>query len=250
MYKYKEKSKKSMKRYNAIDALRGFSIINMMIYHTIWDLVYIFGFNWAWYRSHAAYIWQQFICYTFIILSGLCIPLSKRKLKRGITVFIFGIVISIVTIIAMPQDKVIFGILTLIGSCMMLIIPIEKILKRINPYYGITINIFLFIVTRNINRGYLIFYKLPQFLYKNMLTAYIGFPPASFSSTDYFALFPWIFLFISGYFLYYILDENNLLCKLEKSRFAPLEWMGQHSLMIYVFHQPVIYFLLYLLFRV
>ena len=36
---------------------------------------------------------------------------------------------------------------------------------------------------------------LPQALYASYTTAYLGFMPKSFFSTDYFPLLPWLFLF-------------------------------------------------------
>lgn len=238
-----EKSRALTNRYGAIDAFRGFSVLNMIAYHAIWDLVYIFGFNWRWYSSEAAYVWQQCICQTFIILSGFCATLGKHRLKRGATVLLCGCMISVITSVAVPQDRVIFGILTLIGSCMLLIIPLEKLLKKVNPYLGMVISIALFVIIRNINEGYICFYKLPQILYSNKITAYFGFPPSGFNSADYFSLFPWVFLFISGYFLYCVLENKNLLCKLKQSRIGMLEWVGRHSLIIYLLHQPIIYLL-------
>lgn len=243
-----EKNKILTNRYNAIDALRGFSILNMIIYHAIWDLVYIFGFHWQWYSSLPAHIWQQCICQTFIILSGFCVPLGRRRFKRGISVLLSGCLISVVTAIFMPQERVVFGILTFIGSCMLLTIPLERLLKRINPYCGTAVNIALFVMTKNINQGYLCFYKLPQALYSNKFTAYMGFPPSDFQSTDYFSIFPYVFLYITGYFLYRVLESRNLLDKLQRSKIGALEWIGRRSLIIYLIHQPMIYLLFLMIF--
>ena len=109
------------RRYFALDGIRGLALLNMIAYHAVWDLVYLFGFNLQWYHSEGAYIWQQCICYTFIFLSGFCEPLGKKKLKRGVTVFSLGFLIVLATLIAIPQNRVRFGVLTLIGSCMLLI---------------------------------------------------------------------------------------------------------------------------------
>ena len=38
------------KRYKLLDGIRGFALIHMIIYHAIWDLVYIAGFDWQWYQ--------------------------------------------------------------------------------------------------------------------------------------------------------------------------------------------------------
>lgn len=227
--------------------------MNMIAYHIIWDLIYIF--NLLPYQSAAVYIWQQGICRTFILLSGFCCSLSRHKVKRGLTVLFSGFLISAVTRVVLPQDKVIFGVLTLIGSCMLLIIPLSNILKRFNPFAGIIFCIILFLITKNINYGYIGFgnfniYMLPEYLYRNTATAYLGFPPYGFFSADYFPLFPWIFIFICGYFLYNILNQKKMLHYLEKKISSPVEWFGKNSLIIYLLHQPAIYLILTAMFKI
>ncbi|MDE7404312.1 MAG: DUF1624 domain-containing protein, partial [Lachnospiraceae bacterium] len=65
-------------RYGVLDGIRGFVVISMILYHACWDLVYIFGKDWSWYRGRGAYIWQQSICWSFILLSGFCWSLGKK----------------------------------------------------------------------------------------------------------------------------------------------------------------------------
>ena len=236
-------------RYSVLDGIRGIALLNMIVYHTVWDMVHLFGFNWKWYQSDASYLWQQMVCWTFIFISGFCQSLGRQRLKRGITVLLCGCLISLVTIIAMPQEPALFGVLTLIGSCMLLMIPLDNIFKRCSPPIGFMVSMALFITTRNINQGFLgfgswNFLKLPNSWYRNPFTAYLGFPTKNFHSTDYFSLFPWIFLFIAGYFLCRLMQKRKLLDWLRPSRIKSAEWLGRHSLEIYVIHQPVIYLIL------
>lgn len=67
-----------------------------------------------------------------------------------------------------------------------------------------------------------------------------GFPPEDFFSGDYFSLVPWMFLYLSGYFLYDIVIEKKSFQKLMEVRIKPLEWIGRRSLLIYLLHQPVV----------
>ena len=46
-------------RFGMLDGLRGFALANMIIYHTLYDIVYIFGHPMAWYQGTAGYLWQQ-----------------------------------------------------------------------------------------------------------------------------------------------------------------------------------------------
>ncbi len=236
-------------RYHLLDGIRGIVLISMIAYHFSWNMVFMYGAKWSWYRSTGAYIWQQSICWTFIILSGFCWSMGKQPLKRGLMVFGGGLLVTAVTIAVMPQNRVVFGVLTCIGSCMLLLIPFDKILRKIPAEAGAVISFALFILTRNVNRGFLGFeawkwLALPRLLYRNLLTAYIGMPPVNFFSTDYFSLFPWFFLFVTGYFLYKICKKYDLLrWKFLQVRIPVVDYLGKRSLLVYLLHQPIIYLL-------
>ena len=117
-------------RYHALDTLRGFTLLNMIIYHLLWDLVYIYDLPCSWFNGTAAYIWQQSICWTFILLSGFCWQLGSKPLKRGLTVFAAGILVTVVTVTFLPDEQIYFGILTLLGSCMVLLAVLHHIAAK------------------------------------------------------------------------------------------------------------------------
>lgn len=246
-----KRSKKQ--RYGLLDSFRGLVLISMIVYHGSWDLVYLFHKNWTWYRGSGAYVWQQSICWSFILLSGFCWSLGHRPFKRGLLVFGAGAVVSAVTLIFMPQERVIFGVLTLIGSSMLLMIPLNKWLKRIPSGVGFIVSLLLFILTRNINSGFLGFeawniVELPERLYGNYFTAFLGFPMPGFFSTDYFSIFPWLFLFLSGYFIYRMMESNRgFMNSYFIWKWEPLAFLGRHSLFIYMLHQPLIFGMLTLM---
>lgn len=239
-------------RYKILDIIRGLTLIEMIIYHGIWDLVYVFGCDFLWFGQTGAYIWQQSICWTFIFLAGFCWNMGKNKIKHGSIVFIGGMIITGVTILFMPEEKIVFGVLTLLGSCMLLMVPLDKIFKKIKGEQGVIISFLLFVVFRNVNKGelgfeQLNFFKLPKEWYKNYITAYFGFPGDGFSSTDYFSIFPWMFLFLTGYFLYQWMQQKTKLQLLHKIKLKLpfVEWMGKNSLLIYMVHQPLVYGILF-----
>lgn len=240
-------------RYYSLDRFRGITVISMILYHMVWDLVYLFGINWTWYETPIAYVWQQSICWTFILLSGFSWSFGRHKIKRGLTVFLAGWFITGAMALFMPEQTVVFGVLTLLGSCMIFMVPLEKVLSKVPAALGIAGSLFLFFLFRNVNEGWLGFeslqiMKLPEFLYANMFTTYLGFPMQGFYSTDYFAILPWIFLFIAGYFLYRYVKENGKLECFSESRSKVTEWIGRHSMPIYLLHQPVLYAVLSLIF--
>lgn len=234
-------------RLHLLDALRGFLMINMIAYHGMWNLVNLFGVKAGWYAGTPKYLWQQFICWSFITLSGFCWSFSRNHLKRGLLVFGGGAIVSLVTCVLMPENRILFGVLTCIGSCMILMIPLEKWAKKVPASAGLGVSVLLFLLLRNCPNGSLgfeglVIRDLPAALYRNNLTAYLGFPQPGFFSTDYFSLIPWFFLFAAGYFLHKYLEEKGLNEKLFARGEVPLlNWIGRHSLIVYLLHQPILY---------
>ncbi len=240
-------------RLHLLDTLRGITIISMVIYHALWNLAYLQGVSLPWFTGQPRRIWQQSICITFIFLSGFCRALGSKHLKRGLMVFGGGMLVTLVTLIVMPDFPIIFGVLTFLGSAMLALIPFEKALKRIPSEIGATISLLLFLLFKNCNLGFWGFgsinlIKLPDFLYANYLTAFLGFPSLNFYSTDYFSFFPWIFLFLCGYFFCLLFKKQNLLGVLVTKPVFFLNFIGRHSLIIYLAHQPILYLIFYFIF--
>ena len=260
-------------RFHILDEIRGITLCSMIAYHAVWDLVYMFDRDWTWYRSDFAYIWQQSICWTFILLSGFCFSLGKKKLRRGLIVFGAGVVISFVTELFMPQNRIRFGVLTLLGSNMLIMAFVERAKEWIGSrndkestnkreqsggrlgIWKIVITFVLFAITKRINYGVLGFADvkladLPNTLYTfGDVGNFLGFTEMTFYSTDYFSLIPWFFLFLTGYFLHKWFEQKEWIDILANMLSLGRWWrpLGKHSLLIYMLHQPVIYGILYVL---
>ena len=243
-------------RYHLLDSIRGIVLVSMIMYHLSWNLVYMYGVHWPWYHSKWAYIWQQSICWTFILMSGFCWSMGKNPLKRGLMVFGGGALVTLVTLVVMPQNRVVFGVLTMIGSAMLLMIPLDKVFRNVAAEFGLIASALLFLVTRNVNAGRLGFEGVqlglvPREWYMNLLTAYIGMPPADFYSTDYFSLIPWFFLFAAGYFAYGICKKRNIFrLRFWQKEIPVFSFLGKHSLLIYLLHQPVLYGVLEICYKI
>jgi uncharacterized membrane protein len=249
-------------RYRLLDTLRGFSLASMILYHTCWDLVNMYGFNWPWFIKSQGYLWQQSICWLFIFVSGFCIGLKRDErtlssaCKRGLAVMVSGILVTVVTLIFAPEAKIIFGVLFFLGFSIMLTVWLRPLLMKIPERAGLLSSTVLLFIFRNINDRSLgfeniILCRLPDCLYEHgMLGTFLGLQDKNFSSADYFSFIPWYFLFIKGYFICL-----NLLRRREKKGLTGLpdvfnkgipvlETLGRHSLLVYLLHQPLILLLL------
>ena len=107
-------------RYALLDELRGLDLVSMMLFHVCWDLVFLFDVNMRWYAGTPGRLWQQTICWVFILLSGFCAPFGRHMLRRGTVVFGAGAVVTLATLVFMPEGRVIFGVLTFLGTAMLL----------------------------------------------------------------------------------------------------------------------------------
>lgn len=231
--------------YGLLDTVRGVCILSMVAYHGMYDLVDIFGLPSAWYTGLPGYIWQQSICWTFILLSGMCWQLSRHHVKRGLLLVGCGAAISLITWLAMPSQRILYGVLNLLGLSALLLIPLDKLFRKVPAWAGLGGALLLFALTKNVSRGSLgfeglVLCQLPSWLYVTDLLAVAGFPSPTFWSTDYFPLLPWFFLFCAGYFLWGLLSQSEWAKERLASGVRPLSFLGRHSLVIYLAHQPVL----------
>lgn len=236
-------------RNEAIDALRGFALINMIAYHLLYDLCYIWGVSIPWFGGNIAHIWQQAICHTFIILSGFTWHYGHHHARRSLLILAAGFAVSAVSYIAMPSQGIFFGILSFFGVAGLLMIMLAKPCAHIPPWIGAMSSLVLFVFTRDISQRVLGFgawkiFELPQALYAGLWSAPLGFPPQGFASSDYFAILPWMFLYLAAWFLQRALKGRKL--PVFKTRIPVLSTLGRHSLLAYVAHQPVIMAVLWL----
>lgn len=232
-------------RYHLLDALRGFTLLNMIAYHGIYDLVVLYGMPYVWFWTGPGYIWQQCICWTFILLSGFCWRMGSAPLRRGLVISACGLVITAVTAVMMPSGRILFGILTFTGAAMTALVPISKWLERIPAWAGLLISAGLFFLTRNINDGMwgfetIVLGAVPKGLYQGLVMTFLGFPKPDFYSGDYFSFFPWFFLYLCGYFLYGIWMRYETAKKVLRFRVPVLVWLGRNALPVYMVHQPVL----------
>lgn len=142
-------------RSGTLDSLRGLTLFSMIAYHLCWDLVYLRGLPWAWYNGFWAYIWQQSICCTFILLSGYCCQASRHPIRRGAISFFGGAAVSLATALVTPEEPIRFGVLTFLGTAALLTVPLRPLLARIPPRLGLVLSFSLFLLARDVNHGYL-----------------------------------------------------------------------------------------------
>lgn len=257
-------------RIGFIDAYRGLTLISMMLFHLMWDLAsFGIGNAAAILESRGAFIWQQSICISFILISGFCVQFGRNRIKRSLMVLAGGVVITIVTCLLLYEDRDIFGVLWLLGTAGLLIIPIERIHKwtmdihckkshAVRIIYGMSgmiIALALFIVFREVNHGYLgygehVLLELPQGLYRGYFMTFLGFKDPNFFSTDYFSILPWFFLYLAGFYLGTLVNLKKAPRLLKDFRLPLVNILGRYSFWVYMVHQVVLYGIVYLIYMI
>ena len=245
--------KQKPEREHLIDALRGAAVGSMVLFHFCYDVFVILGRDPDWYGRRATVLWQQSICWCFILISGYVWRWGREKaLCRGLLLNGFGLLISLVTYLALPEEAVWFGILSFLGCACLLLIPLDRLLERVSPVSGLAVSGLLFLLLRPLADGWIGFGSLrlsvPAALYAVKLLTPLGLPYPGFRSGDYFPLLPWFCLYLGGYFLYPLLRRSPRWRRLAGMKPEPLCWIGRKSLWIYLLHQPLCLALARLLF--
>ncbi|MGI6077180.1 MAG: heparan-alpha-glucosaminide N-acetyltransferase [Fastidiosipilaceae bacterium] len=236
-------------RYHLIDAFRGLAMIAMIFYHFVYDVQVIYYGNGGWPLLSTSRIWQQYICWTFIFVSGYVWAWSWRKIfQRGLILNLLGLGITAVTVLVMPEEAIYFGVLNLIGCSIWLMGLVERGTRNWRPWLGAFLAFILFLLCYEVPWGSFglgIFHPtlaidLPKTLYSSIIFVPLGLPPASFSSSDYFPLLPWFWLFVTGHFVRQGLSRIKNLENILRTQIPVLSSWGRYTLPIYLLHQPLL----------
>ena len=221
-----------------LDALRGVCILCVIVVHFLFDLSFFGGLDLtlpAWY----VFI-QEYGGAIFVVLSGVCVTLGSKSVRRGLIVFACGMLMTAVTYgmyrLGMSGADVVvkFGVLHLLGVCMLVYPAFKKLPPAALALLGLAIAITGYAI-----RGVVV----PQrWLFPLGLT-YEG-----FTSSDYFPLFPQLGYFLIGAAIgktAYREKKTLLPGAFQKTGIARFFcWCGRQSLFIYLLHQPIVYGLL------
>jgi len=231
-------------RIKLYDTLRGFMIILVIIFHAAFDMYFIFGKSFGFLQiidSAPILFLRDFFAVCFIILSGVCTNYSRSPFRRGLIVFAFGLIITFATAIVMPKEMIVrFGILSLIGTSMILVAILRPFNENVDSLWGMVISFAAFM-------GML--FMFPMYVNSDHLY-FLGFITEKFTSGDYYPLLPYFFAFLFGHFLGRLLREKEYDKKYCGLDIKPLSFVGRNSVYFYLAHQPVVYGVCWLLFEV
>ena len=228
---------KANKRIEIIDALRGLSVMLMVIHHLLYNIWWFLeGPRWL-FKNPVFDILHLIFAGLFIFLSGVSSRLSRDNIKRGAVVIVLAVVVSYVTIriVDMP---IWFGILHLLGFLML--------------FYGITYKFWNIIPKKIAPFIYVMFIVLSALARRDLQlssdTAWVrdilwilGWRQEGYESRDYFTILPWVFVFLLGTWAGWYIIEKKLPSFLYRVKPPVFPAIGRKALLIYILHQPVLY---------
>ncbi len=242
-------------RVHLLDELRGFIIIFVVVYHLLFDLTVLFpaGMDDWMFDPWMNNLRDGFVA-VLVLISGISCLYSHSNLRRGFKTFAFGMVFTVVTYLFMPSELILFGILHFFGCCMMLYALLEKPISQVPVWLGAGVCILLFFLTKDIYYGKIGLFgytvNMPAFFYGKPLLFPLGFASAGITSSDYYPMMPWAFMFFAGAFLGRIIRKGKAPVWFYSSHLPWLAKIGRHTLLIYLVHQPILYSILYLWFMI
>lgn len=263
--------KKSPKRIWEVDFARGTFIILVILFHIGWDFAALPSFFSNWNAMSSTYpgfakfvtdingmlfsrqmnVWVNVFSGCFLFLTGLSCSLSRSNTKRSLKILFVAGLITLFTYLAtqiMGQDMVIvFGILHCIGLSLFL----YSLVELLGHYLHFNIDpwpVFLLGAGMLGYGWYLqyftnpVYYGFDELNGLNYLKIVLGF---AYNYNDDFALLPNMGKVLVGIAVGKWLyggkrGKKSVLPKLDGFWNKPICFLGRHTFLVYIVHQPIV----------
>lgn len=222
-----------------IDFIRGIAILLMIIFHLIVDLKDFYAYNLDYLRGFW-YLEGKLSAILFILICGVSSTLGHRNTRHGSKVFLWALLLTVVTYIYNKSCYIAFGILHFLGISL-LSANFMGSLSATWLMIGSCTSVVIGLAFSEV-------FVTSPFLFP------LGLVTSNFSPLDFYPMFPWYGVFLFGIILGKIIYSNKkrlgqgqVLHRQPVIFFESVTWLGQHSLGIYLIHQPILLLLLYLI---
>lgn len=237
-----------------LDFLRGFAIIMMILHHFIFDLRHILGLDvFAWQDTDFFRFWiRSPFLFVFLFVSGICCSFSRNNFKRALRIFLVGILLSLIFygVSAFSEEDmyVIFNVVHLLAVGIFLFAVMDKIFRKplciSHVKYFAAISVLILWLEYPLNRI--------KFSANIFLSPLHGTFVSGIGMADYLPIVPWLGFFFFGVFfgILYYGEKTTLFPGAPEKLVAalkPVTFVGRYAIYFYVFHQPVLLGVLFLM---
>ena len=248
--KYTRPLATSRPRYAFLDVARGGALLLMFVYHFSWDLSFFqmvdfqISTDWRW-------MWfAKFIASIILFVMGIAQVMARRRqAKRDdrdnlhLTAFLrrLGLIVgaaalvSLATFIVDDHTYIFFGILHHIAVASVILIFIHRLPSAVIAVLAVLVAL------------------APEFLHIDLFNTdyllWLGLSTAPPISVDYVPIFPWLAVPLAGVTAGRLLFRRDVPIALIWTPANPVlrtvRFLGRHSLIVYLVHQPIFYGALY-----
>jgi len=224
------------KRIDGLDIFRGFAILAMVLYHFTYDLNYFRIISLDMNHTPTILLIRYSIMSIFLLSVGMSLALAHKNAirwsamrKRVLQLGSASLLVTIATYFVFPSSWIYFGILHFILVASLITVILLKFPK-------VTLGLTLIILIGSVT----------NFLNMHALYALLQVPLSLPKYTeDLVPLFPWLaVVFIGTLLIHYNFHEKIFTLPLFNVKFhinKLLKKMGQHSLLIYLIHQGILF---------
>ena len=236
-------SNRKIGRVEFFDLARGFALIAMTLFHFGWDLE-MFGIAEKGFASQPAMVWfARVIASSFLILVGVSLVLAHNKgfnrnnfIRRFLMVAGAAALITLATYFATPDGFIFFGILHNIALASV----IGLLFLRLPWWINSTAAALVFCAA--------LWWRTP--LLDAPIWWWTGLSQYTPKANDYVPIFPFFSAVLVGIAGAQMAIAKGWMVKLaylkSQTMFARmLKFIGRHSLLYYLVHQPVMISILY-----
>lgn len=231
-------------RYQKLDIARAVAVVWMVVFHCNYFLVEIFDIQ-TWHFSNIFwYIQWKASALLFMFIAGISFLLAKKKypetivwkyLKISLALAVIAGCISLTSYVFIPEQYIRFGIIHFFALSFVLLLVCRRL-----KYY----NILLWAIIMAYGA-----YFIP--VIENEHLYFLWFMYDGFKSADYYPIVPYFGVMLWWYALALFLSDHNKLSILKRRSadnmfYSGLEYIGRHSLIIYLLHPPLLIWMIYL----
>lgn len=231
-------------RLRAVDALRGVTIISMVLFHWCYDLRYLSGIPLSFFQPPLQDVWRATISWTFLFIAGWMCSHSRSYTRRAARYLLVALLIYLSTSLARVDAPIRFGIIFCMGASTLVAGLALRAGLLDGSWWQTVALLVLFVMLLRLPEGTLgvgaLALRLPRALYDTPYLSWLGFPGPRFVSGDYYPLLPFGLMYLVGANVSVMLARHTLPTWVFECGLGPLALIGRHPLLIYLLHQPLL----------